>query len=505
MPDREAVLGQHAAHHRPRRRRQHRPDHQVGRDADRQAGQHQQQDGRAHPAWRLLGRTRQVGRRRAEEDVVAEAQRVDDGEQRGHRRQHRQRPAGPDAAGDEHRLGEEHLLGQEAVEQRHAGHRRGGHQRQRAGARHGADQAVEPADVARAGLVVDHARGHEQRGLEGRVVHGVEHAGHRRQRAVEAQQQGDQAEVADRRIGQQGLEVVLEHGEVGADQQRHRAGAAHQPEPPVGAGQHRPEARQHEDARLHHRRRVQVGRDRRRRGHRPRQPEVERELRALGERADQDQHQRGRIPGMRLDLRARGEHRVEVVAADDPPQQHHAAQQAQPARAGDHQRHARAALGVHAVVPVADQQEGDEAGHLPEHHQLQQVARQHHAQHRAHEGEEHRVEARHRVVRRHVIARVQADQHADHGDQHREHPGEAVHAQHQVQPERRHPGQHLADHPALAHLREQAEHPDRRGQRDRAGGARLQGARPRRQRQRDQAAEEGQEQQQEEAHGDGPV
>jgi hypothetical protein len=33
--------------------------------------------------------------------------------------------------GDEHRLGEEHLLRQKAVEQRHAGHRGAGDQRER--------------------------------------------------------------------------------------------------------------------------------------------------------------------------------------------------------------------------------------------------------------------------------------------------------------------------------------------------------------------------------------
>ncbi len=50
---------------------------------------------------------------------------------------------------------------------------------------HGA-QAGQAADVARAGFVVDDARRHEQRGLEGRVVHDVKHGGHGGQRAVQA-------------------------------------------------------------------------------------------------------------------------------------------------------------------------------------------------------------------------------------------------------------------------------------------------------------------------------
>ncbi len=54
---------------------------------------------------------------------------------------------------------------------------------------------------------------------------------------------------------------------------------------------------------------------------------------------------------------------------------------------------------IGAVIPIGDQHERGEAGQLPEHHQLDQVARQHHAEHRAHEGQQEREEARHRVGR----------------------------------------------------------------------------------------------------------
>ena len=49
-----------------------------------------------------------------------------------------------------------------------------------------------------------------------------------------------------------------------------------------------------------------------------------------------------------------------------------------------------------AVMPVADQQEREEARQLPEEDELDQVAREDDAEHRAHEGEEERIEARHR-------------------------------------------------------------------------------------------------------------
>ena len=75
-------------------------------------------------------------------------------------------------------------------------------------------------DVARAGLVVDDAGRHEQRRLEGRVVHDVEDRRDHGERAVEPEQQRDQPEVADGRIGQQALQVVLE------DARRRRRAAA---------------------------------------------------------------------------------------------------------------------------------------------------------------------------------------------------------------------------------------------------------------------------------------
>ena len=40
--------------------------------------------------------------------------------------------------------------------------------------------------------MIDDARGHEQRRLEGRVVHHVEDRGHDRQRRIEPKQQGYQ-------------------------------------------------------------------------------------------------------------------------------------------------------------------------------------------------------------------------------------------------------------------------------------------------------------------------
>ena len=108
-------------------------------------------------------------------------------------------------------------------------------------------------------LVVDDARGHEQRRLEHRVVHDVEDRRDDGERGAEAGERGDQPEVADGGIGEQPLQVVLEEREERAEQEGGHARRGHDPEPRVGVAERRPEAHQQEHARLHHGRRVQVG------------------------------------------------------------------------------------------------------------------------------------------------------------------------------------------------------------------------------------------------------
>jgi len=477
---------------------QRRPHGEPGGDAHREAGEHQQLDRKAHPARRLVRRAGQIVRRRPEEDLVDEARGVGDAEHAGHRGGDRHAVVARRA--DLQRLGEEHLLGQETVEQGHAGHRGGGHHRQRGGDRHGAVQAAQAAHVARAGLVVDDAGRHEQRRLEGGVVHGVEDRGDRRERAADAQQQRDQAEVAEGGVGEQALEVVLEDRHEGAEQQRDQAGAADQPRPLGRAGQHRPQAGEQEHAGLDHGGRVQVRRHRRGCGHRARQPEVERELRALGERAQRDQHQHGAVPGMRADQLARGEHAVELVAAGDLAHHQDPGEQAQPPGDGDDEGHARAAARIGTMVPVADEQERHQAGQLPEHGQLHQVAREHDAQHRAHEGEEEREEARYRIRRRHVVARVQHHQQADDQYQHRELPREAVQAQAEAQAQPGQPRHLVVQHLAGGDGRVLQAHHEDAGQRDHAGQPGLPVARVRGQQRGERAAHE----RQEERDGDRP-
>ena len=258
--------------------------------------------------------------------------------------------------------------------------------------------------------------------------------------------------MGDGRIGEQPFEVVLEHGRIAANQQGAQARTAHQPEPGLGAAEHRPQPCQQKNPRLDHGGRVQVRRHGGGRSHRTRQPEVKGELRALGECAHQDQHQRREVQRMRLDFGGRGQHCVQVIAAHDMAEHQHPRQHAQPARAGDRERHAGASPGVFAVVPIPNQQKREQAGQFPEQCDLDQVARQHHAHHGAHEGKEEREEARHRVGRRHVVARIEHHQAAHPQNQQAEHPGKPVQPQRQVQPQLGNPFNVLNQHAAIGNV-----------------------------------------------------
>ena len=180
----------------------------------------------------------------------------------------------------------------------------------------------------------------------------------------------------------------MEHGRITAQQQRDGSSTAHHPEPLFGAAQHWPQPCHQKHPCLDHGGRVQVGRHGGWRGHGMRQPEVERELRAFGQCAQQHQHQRRQVERVVAHLFACGQHMVQVVAAHHVADQEHAGQQAQSASAGHRQRHARPAPGVLAMVPVANQQEGKKAGQLPEKSQLNQIARQHQPHHGAHKRQE---------------------------------------------------------------------------------------------------------------------
>ena len=130
---------------------------------------------------------------------------------------------------------------------------------------------------------------------------------------------------------------------------------------------------------------MQIGTDRSGRRHGVGQPEMERELGRLGEGTQQHQYQCDRVGRVFAQGIATGQNHAKIVAANNIGDQQQAGQQCQTAGAGDGQRHAGTLAGVTLVVPETDQQEGADAGQLPEQPQLNQVVGRYYAHHRCHE------------------------------------------------------------------------------------------------------------------------
>ena len=470
MPDRQIMLRQRRLQHRAGCQCQDRLHGQRRQHADQQADRHQHLHRHLHPAWRFMRRAWQVDGVAVEEHVVDEAQRIGHREYAGKSHRDRQQPAELHHGRRTDRLGEEHFLRQKTIEQRHAGHRRRRHHGQRRGIGHEFPQAVDAAHVAAAGFVVDDAGGHEQRRLENGVVDDVKHPGYRRQRRADAEQRGDQAEMADCRIGEQTFQVVLEQRDEGAGQQRDQADSADQMRPFPGSRQRREQPREQKHAGFDHGRRMQIGRHRGGRRHRMRQPEMERKLRRFGERAEQNQDQGRQIQRMRADQIAGSQNHRQLVTAGDFAQQQDAAEQGQAAGAGDRQRHAGAVTRFLALLPVADEQEGRQAGQLPEDQQLDQVFRQHHAQHRAHEQQQIGVQPAQAVALGQVIAGVKNDQQADAEDQAGEQQAETVEAEGQIEADLRQPDDALHQRIAGQHRRDDAGQQAGRAEANQTGG-----------------------------------
>ncbi len=168
--------------------------------------------------------------------------------------------------------------------------------------------------------------------------------------------------MADGGIGQKTLEIVLEHGGPCTEQQGEHPRAANDIAPFGSAGEYRPETHQQENASFHHGGRVQIGTDGGGGSHGARQPEMERELGALGQGPHQDQAQGWKIERAVLDDVTRGQHDIQIEATGNTAQNHDTGQKAKTAKSRNREGHARAILGGFRVVPVADQKEGEEAG-----------------------------------------------------------------------------------------------------------------------------------------------
>ena len=260
----------------------------VDREGERDADQDRRRGGKdGDPAG--LGH-RPARLRSVEEGAGDDLAAVEEGQDRAeprHRQQDRPRDGG---SGRVEQRSEDVLLGDESQQRGDTRHRRRAHECHGEGDRHGAAQGRQPIDHARACLVVDQAHHHEETGLEAGVSDRVEQGGSDREGRADPDRGRDQAELADRGVGHELLEVDLLHREPGREHRGEKAQPDEQNVPDEGAVEDDREAEEQVDPRLHHGRRVQVGADRGRCGHRVGQPQVERELGGLAEAGGGHEH-----------------------------------------------------------------------------------------------------------------------------------------------------------------------------------------------------------------------
>ena len=379
-----------------------------------------------------------------EPGTVGEGQ---DGTQDHADQDHRPPRAGGGVGAVVHKGFEDRFLRDEARQRRNARHRRGadgGHDGKGAG---GTVDARELADVTRSGLVVDDAHHEEERGLEQSVGEEQGQAGQRRIGFAEPHHHGQEAELADRAVGQDELDVRLPQRPVAADQHRGQAEAEHHRQPERGLRESRRQPCHEVDAGLHHGRGVQVGAHRGRGRHGAGEPEVERDERRFGDRADQDEHDGG-VHGSRGGPGGEGGGQLQdrrdpvgpgVEAEDDQAHQHGQA------AGGGHDEGLQGRAPRREPGPgVADQQVGQDRGQFPEDEHQEQVIGRHQAEHHPGEGQQLGAESAEVVVLvLEVPGAVDQDQRPHAEDQQGHDPGQGVHPEGKLNLQLRDPGQNL--------------------------------------------------------------
>jgi hypothetical protein len=373
---------------------------------------------------------------RAAEGAVEDPQAVGEGERRGEDGEGTEEQSDRGRSGEALEGGEHLLFADEAEERRQARHREARESGEDGGDGHDAPQSGEFADVAAADLAVDDADEHEQRGLEERVGERVEGGGGERQRRADADEGDQEAELADRRVGQQGLQVVLlERDERADDGGREADGDEHRgPQRTFSEGGR--EAHEEIDARLDHRGGVQVGADRSDGDHRVGQPEMERQLRRLRHGPEDHEDARGRgdarVAGPLVD----DEDRAQAGRAGVDGEQDEARQECESAAEGDHERAQR--LRCRRGTRASDEEERAERRQLPRDEEDDDVVGEDEQEHREREQRHEHVERD--VAAMAQIARAIGHHHgADAEDHEREQQRQAVESKPQCHIQGRNP------------------------------------------------------------------
>ena len=240
------------------------------------------------------------------------------------------------------------------------------------------------------------------------------------------------ADLRHRRVGDDPLEVAHHEPDRAGHEQRHRADD--HPDRRRGAREleERVQARDEVDAGGHHRRRVDERGDRGGALHRVREPRVQRDLRALGEAPDEDEHEPRRevaVPVRAERLLGDGEGLEEVHRARVAQQEERAEDEADVADdVDDEGLDARGGRRL-AAVPERDQQVGGRADEGPPDDEDEEVRRQDEQEHREDEEVQVREEARVAAVLPQVRHRVEVDERRDARDHEDHEHRQRVHEQ----------------------------------------------------------------------------
>ena len=189
-------------------------------------------------------------------------------------------------------------------------------------------------------------------------------------------------------------------------------------------------ARDHVHARGHHGGGVNQRADRRGAFHGVGQPDVQRNLRGLAGRADQQQKRGGGQHAGARGFHGHGgraaEHRREIQRAELPEQQEQAQQEAEVADAVDQECLVAGVGGGLLQEPEADEQVAAQSDAFPADEHQQVVGRQHQRQHEEHEQVQVGEKAAVAGIVGHVAGGIEVNEPADAGDHDQHHHGERI-------------------------------------------------------------------------------
>ncbi len=333
--------------------------------------------------------------------------------------------------------GEDFVLAEEPGEGGNAREREAADEERRRRDRHDAAQAPEPSHVDDPShRVHDGACAHEEQGLEEGVGDEVEDRGGEPEERARSEAHEHVAELADRRVGEHPLQVVLHRRDEARQEGGHGPHERNSDERPRAGLEERGAAGHEIDARRHHRGSVDEGACGGRPLHGVGQPDVKRGLRALAARRQEQTEADRRADGAaddparllqachsehaRLKAPIGERHVVEIERAVGQPDEEHRDREAEVADAVDEERLLCGSGGLRLAEPESDQQVAAGPDRLPEDVDDEKIRRAHEHRHREDEEGDEREEPGVVGIVVHVADRVDGDEQADARDE-REH------------------------------------------------------------------------------------